>query len=89
MLEPAPSTHMHTCAIACKSNLWLTKLAHNLPGGFRIEWVQMKMTKPDYSQHYLRGTPPTVAVEYTLEGLQAGKDEVLEKALEVARNRPN
>ena len=54
-----------------------------LPGGYRFAWTGMRVVKHDGSQHHLVGIQPTVPVERTLEGVQAGRDEFLEKALEL------
>ncbi len=54
-----------------------------LPGGFLVAWTGMKVLKHDGSQHHGVGIPPTVAVEPTAKGIAEGRDEVLEKAVEV------
>jgi hypothetical protein len=56
-----------------------------LPGGYRISWTGMRVIKHDGSQHHLVGIQPTVPVTRTLEGVRAGRDELLERALELAR----
>lgn len=56
-----------------------------LPGGFRIIWTGMKVLKHDGSQHHLIGIQPTVPAERTIQGLIEGRDEFLEKALEVVK----
>lgn len=55
-----------------------------LPGGFTINWTGMKVLKHDGSPHHGVGIRPTVPVRPTLKGLAEGRDEVLEKGLEVA-----
>jgi C-terminal processing protease CtpA/Prc len=55
----------------------------NLPGGFRVIWTGMKVLKHDGSQHHLIGIQPTVPAERTIQGVREGRDEFLEKALEV------
>jgi C-terminal processing protease CtpA/Prc len=57
----------------------------NLPGGFRITWTGMKVLKHDGSQHHLLGIQPTVPAERTIHGVIEGRDELLEKALEVVK----
>jgi hypothetical protein len=59
--------------------------AFSLPGDFRITWTGMKVVKHDGSQHHLVGILPTVPVERTIEGIREGRDEFLEKALEIIR----
>jgi C-terminal processing protease CtpA/Prc len=56
-----------------------------LPGGYRFTWTGMKVTKFDGSQHHLIGIQPTVPLERTLKAVRAGRDEYIEKALQVIR----
>jgi C-terminal processing protease CtpA/Prc len=60
-----------------------------LPGGYNINFTGMKVVKHDYSQHHLVGIKPTVPVERTMEGVRKGKDEYLEKALELIEESNN
>jgi C-terminal processing protease CtpA/Prc len=55
----------------------------DLPGGFRVAWTGMKVVKHDGSQHHLISIRPTVPVERTIKGIMEGRDEFLEKALEI------
>ncbi len=55
----------------------------NLPGNFRVTWTGMKVVKHDGSQHHLIGIQPTVPAERTIKGVIEGRDEFLEKALEI------
>ena len=54
-----------------------------LPGGYRLVWTGMKVTKQDGSQHHGVGILPTVPVSRTLKGVAEGRDEFLERAIEV------
>jgi C-terminal processing protease CtpA/Prc len=54
-----------------------------LPGGYRISWTGMKVLKHDGSQHHGIGILPTVSVSRTIAGVTAGRDEVLERAIEI------
>jgi C-terminal processing protease CtpA/Prc len=54
-----------------------------LPGGYRVVWTGMKVLKHDGSQHHGIGILPTVPVERTVKGVAEGKDEFLEKAVQV------
>jgi C-terminal processing protease CtpA/Prc len=54
-----------------------------LPGGFRIIWTGMRVLKHDGSQHHLIGIQPTVLAERTIKGVIEGRDEFLEKAIEI------
>lgn len=56
-----------------------------LPGGYHIGWTGMRVVKHDETPHHLVGIQPTVAVAPTIEGIRAGVDEVLERALEVVQ----
>ena len=54
-----------------------------LPGGYSFYWTGMRVVKHDGSQHHLVGIQPTVPVARTLEGVREGRDEDLERALEL------
>jgi C-terminal processing protease CtpA/Prc len=54
-----------------------------LPGGYRVVWTGMQVLKHDGSQHHGVGIKPTVPVEPSAAGIATGRDEVLEKAVEV------
>ncbi|KSB91009.1 hypothetical protein AS593_12730 [Caulobacter vibrioides] len=54
-----------------------------LPGGYRISWTGMKVTKADGGRHHGVGVQPTVLVRPTLAGVRAGRDEQLEAALDL------
>lgn len=56
-----------------------------LPGGYSVSWTGMQVLKHDGSRHHGVGIHPTVLVAPTKEGLAAGRDEVLEKAVEVVK----
>ena len=56
-----------------------------LPGGYRVAWTGMKVVKHDGSQHHTIGILPTVPCRRTVAGVAAGRDELLEKALEVVK----
>lgn len=57
----------------------------SLPGGFSFYWTGMKVTKFDGSQHHLIGIQPTVPLERTLKAVREGRDEYIEKAVELIR----
>jgi SAM-dependent methyltransferase/C-terminal processing protease CtpA/Prc len=59
----------------------------DLPGGYKVAWTGMQVLKHDGSQHHLIGIRPTVPAERTIAGVRAGRDELLEKAIEVDRRR--
>ncbi|HJQ39645.1 MAG TPA: S41 family peptidase [Thermoanaerobaculia bacterium] len=54
-----------------------------LPGGYRTVFTGMKVLKHDGSRHHGAGIAPNVPVTPTLKGIRAGRDEQLEKAVEV------
>jgi len=56
------------------------------PGGFNVGFTGMRVTRHDgRSPHHLLGVKPDVAVAPTLQGLRAGRDDVLERGLAIAR----
>jgi C-terminal processing protease CtpA/Prc len=55
-----------------------------LPGGYRISWTGMLVKDHNGGRHHLIGIEPDVPVQRTVQGIKAGKDEFLEKALELA-----
>jgi C-terminal processing protease CtpA/Prc len=54
-----------------------------LPSGFTAVFTGMKVLKHDQSRHHGVGILPTVPVSPTIAGFAAGRDEQLEKALEI------
>ena len=56
-----------------------------LPGGYRVFWTGMRVLKHDHSQFHLIGIQPTVPMKRTLKGVKEGKDEFLEKAVEIIK----
>ncbi|MGY5848492.1 S41 family peptidase [Salegentibacter sp. HM20] len=54
-----------------------------LLGDYIINWTGMKVVKHDGSQLHAIGITPDIYVSKTIEGITAGKDEFLEKAVEV------
>lgn len=54
-----------------------------LPGGYRVVFTGMKVLKHDGSRHHGVGIAPTVPVSPTIAGIRAGRDEQLEKAMEI------
>jgi C-terminal processing protease CtpA/Prc len=51
-----------------------------LPGGFLMAWTGMKVTTHDDAQFHGVGVEPTIPAGRTVEGIAAGRDEVLERA---------
>jgi C-terminal processing protease CtpA/Prc len=54
-----------------------------LPGGYTVTWTGMKVLKQDGAQHHGVGVLPTIPVRRTVAGVRAGRDEILERAIEV------
>jgi Peptidase family S41 len=54
-----------------------------LPGGFRVMWTGMEVLKHDRSPLYTIGFVPDFPVARTLRAVKEGRDEYLEKAIEV------
>jgi len=59
----------------------------DLPGGFSIWWTGMKVLKHNGSQHHGIGILPNVYVTKTIQGIKEGRDEFLDKAIEVAKQK--
>jgi len=58
----------------------------NLPYGYAW-FTGMKVLKHDGSQLYLKGFQPDYPVNKTIQAIREGRDEYLEKALEIARGK--
>jgi C-terminal processing protease CtpA/Prc len=56
------------------------------PGGYNFWWTGMKVIKHDGTRHHGVGIQPTVPVARTRAGVAAGRDEYLEKALEILKS---
>ena len=59
----------------------------SLPGDAQIIWTGMQVLKHDGTRHHGVGVQPTVPVSRTLRGVAEGRDEVLERAIEVVGGR--
>ncbi len=58
---------------------------YRLPGGFGMVWTGMRVVQHDgETVHQGVGVHPTVPCAPTIEGIAAGRDELLERAIEVA-----
>jgi C-terminal processing protease CtpA/Prc len=57
----------------------------SLPGGYRVSWTGMRVMNHDDSQHHVRGVQPTIPMAPTIEGIRQGKDELLERAIELIK----
>jgi hypothetical protein len=55
-----------------------------LPGGYRISWTGMLVKDHNGGKHHLKGITPDVPVQRTIKGIREGRDEFLEKAMELA-----
>ncbi|MDC7996649.1 S41 family peptidase [Gilvibacter sediminis] len=54
-----------------------------LPGGITISWTGMRVLKHNGDQHHAVGVQPDVFVTRTVQGIQAGRDEFMDKAMEI------
>jgi hypothetical protein len=54
----------------------------SLPGGYRISWTGMEVVNHDGTPLTGRGVQPTIPVSPTIAGIAAGRDEVLQRAVE-------
>lgn len=54
-------------------------------GGYSIIWTGMKVTKHDGSQLHGIGFLPDIYVDKTINGVKEGRDEFLEKAIELTK----
>ncbi|GAA0339535.1 S41 family peptidase [Bacillus carboniphilus] len=57
--------------------------------GILIYFTGMKVLKDDESQHHIIGIQPDITVDYTLEAVKNGKDDFIEKAIEVIEKNTN
>jgi C-terminal processing protease CtpA/Prc len=58
-----------------------------LPGGFAVAFTGMKVLKHDGSQHHGVGIQPTIRVTPTRRAITAGRDELLERAIQAVTPR--
>jgi hypothetical protein len=56
----------------------------NLPGDYTLSWTGTRAFKYDGSRFMGVGVTPSVLIKPTIAGIRAGRDEVLEKAIEIA-----
>jgi len=59
----------------------------SLPGGYRIRFTGLRVLKHDGSQHHGIGIRPSVEVHRTIAGVGDGRDEILERAIQVLQQR--
>lgn len=57
----------------------------SLPGGFSLVFTGMKVLKHNGSQHHGVGIHPTIQASRTRQGVAAGRDEVLERGVQVLK----
>jgi Peptidase family S41 len=53
-----------------------------LPGGYTVGWTGMRVIKHDGARHHGVGILPTIPMSRTIAGVTAGRDELLERALD-------
>ena len=54
-----------------------------LPGHFDFRWTGVRVLSRDGSSRHLVGVLPTVQVHRTIEGIRSGRDELLDRAIEI------
>jgi C-terminal processing protease CtpA/Prc len=70
--EPTAGTNGNVCSL-------------EVPGGYQVFFTGLRVLKHGGSRHHGVGIQPTVPATATLAGIAAGRDEVLERALELVR----
>jgi len=60
----------------------------DLPGGYSVRFTGTRVQKPDGTRNQTVGVKPTIPVHRTVAGIREGRDEVLDKAIEVAKRPP-
>lgn len=58
-----------------------------LPTGYMVNWTGSEVVKHDGSQLFGVGFEPDIVVKRTIKGVREGRDEVLDKAIELAKSR--
>ena len=56
-----------------------------LPGGYHLSWTGMKVNKHNGSQHHAIGVTPDIYITRTIDGVKAGKDEFMNKAIDLTK----
>jgi len=56
-----------------------------LPTGLTVAFTGMRVTRHDGSRSHLVGILPTIPIEPTVAGIRDGRDEILDKAIEIVR----
>jgi C-terminal processing protease CtpA/Prc len=56
-----------------------------VPGGYTLWWTGLRVLRHDGTRHHGVGIRPTHPVSRSIKGISEGRDEVLDKALELAR----
>jgi len=57
----------------------------SLPGGYHVNFTGMLVKDHQGGKHHLKGIVPDVPVAITIKGIREGRDEILDKALELAK----
>jgi len=55
----------------------------DLPGGYRLGWTGRRTLKRDGSNRHGAGIEPTVPAARTVRGVAAGRDEIVDRAVEL------
>jgi hypothetical protein len=68
--------------------LWQVERPSHCNAAFELiewSWTGIRVVKHDGSEHHGVGIHPTVPVSATVKGIAEGRDEVLERAIEIVR----
>ncbi|MHC0038853.1 S41 family peptidase [Pseudoneobacillus sp. C159] len=57
------------------------------PSGWAVYWTGMEVIKNDGTQHHLIGIQPTVPLVRTISAMASGRDEYLDRAIEIIRSQ--
>jgi hypothetical protein len=77
------ATFVGDTTAGCNGNINIIDLLDN----YSISWTGMKVLKQDSSQHHLIGFNPDYPVVRTKEAVLQGRDEYLEKAIEILKEK--
>jgi hypothetical protein len=61
----------------------------SLPGGYALTFTGIKAAPVPGTSSRLEGVPPDIRVEPTLSSIAAGRDEILEQAIKIAKQHVN
>jgi hypothetical protein len=75
-----------TISAILKIIIWMKCQSYQIPGNLSGTFTDMEILNADRTPTFLVGIQPDVTVTRTLEGVLKGRDEYIQKALEVIHN---